>query len=315
MTKIAIVGRGSVGSRLGETLKLAGYDVAFGERSDDGTSVRRAVEGASLVFVAVPAEAAVAALEPAGELAGVVVVDCTNPIGWHEGPVHRPPPEGSNAARLQGRFPRARVVKGFNTFPAEVHGRPSIGGRAVDVLLAGDDRSAVATVAEVARRAGFVARDVGPLRNAAHVEALAILVIHLGTVGGLGRRLGLNLDVREEPTTTPSWNHGDVVETIDAPGFSPPDASGFTLRPLVMREGEQPSLLLGTLAAGASIPREIHEDAREHLLLLDGELTYLADDGTSLVLRPGQMGKLAKNVWHVVKNDSDRPARFLVSLS
>lgn len=314
MQKIAIVGNGHVGKNLGATLGRAGFEVAFAERSADGSSLVAALAGAEIVFVAVPAEAAAEALAPAGELAGKVVVDCTNPIRWAEGPVHAPPAEGSNAAHLQARFPRARVVKGFNGFPAAVHGRPDIGGRAVDVLLAGDDRAAKEAVAAVARAAGFVARDAGPLRNAAHLESLAILVIHMGTVGGLGSRLAFDLDVREEPTQRPVWAHGEVVEASELPGFSPPGAAGFVLRPLVARDGESPSLLLGTLAPGAEIPRELHPTEREHLLVLEGEVAYVADDGARVSLRAGQLGKLAVDRWHTVRNEGERPARFLVSL-
>lgn len=314
MSKIAIIGNGNVGGNLAATLRRAGHEVAFGLRTASGSSVPQAIEGAELVFVAVPADAAVDALAPAGDLAGKIVVDCTNPMGWSDGPVRAAPAEGSNAALIQARFPKARVVKGFNTFPAEVHGRPSIGGRAVDVLLVGDDVGAKQAVAEVAATAGFVPRDAGPLRNAAHLEALAILVIHLGTIGGLGRRLAFDLDVREEPLEHPTWAHGEVIETEAAAGFSPPGGEGFVLRPLVSKHGEPPSLLLGTLAPGGTIPREIHGSAREHLLVLDGEVVYTTDAGDRMVLRPGQMGRLAIDTWHTVRNEAAGPARFLVSL-
>jgi predicted dinucleotide-binding enzyme len=35
--------------------------------------------------------------------------------------------------------------------------------------------------------------DVGPLRNAAHLESLAILWIHLALVGGHGRNIAFKL--------------------------------------------------------------------------------------------------------------------------
>jgi 8-hydroxy-5-deazaflavin:NADPH oxidoreductase len=313
MKKIAIIGKGNVGKNLGATLSRAGHEVTFGERDATGSSVARAVKSADIVFLAVPAEAAVSALGPAGDLTGKILVDCTNPIGWSDGPVRAAPPEGSNAALLQARFPRARVVKGFNTFPAEVHGRPDIGGRSVDVLLAGDDVAAKQAISEVALSAGFVPRDAGPLRNAAHLESVAILVIHMGVAGGLGRRITFDLDVREEPTERPTWPHGEVVETSEAPGFAPPGGEGFFLRPLVEREGQFPSLVLGTLAPGGSIPREIHEAAREHLLVLDGEVVYAADSGEHVTIRAGQMMRLAANTWHKVRNEARRPARFLVA--
>ena len=107
------------------------------------------------------------------------------------------PAEGSNAARLQARFPNARVVKAWNTMPAEIHAKAQVNGRPVDAHYAGDDANAKALFATIAKSAGFVPVDVGPLRNASHLEALAVLVIHLGTVGGWGRELAFSV-AREE---------------------------------------------------------------------------------------------------------------------
>lgn len=42
-------------------------------------------------------------------------------------------------------------------------------------------------MSELARTLGYDPVDVGPLRNAAHLESLAILWIHLATVGKRGR--------------------------------------------------------------------------------------------------------------------------------
>jgi quercetin dioxygenase-like cupin family protein len=114
--------------------------------------------------------------------------------------------------------------------------------------------------------------------------------------------------------TPNGWSHGDIVDINKAQGFSPPGGKGFVLRPLIAKDGEMPTLLLGTLEPAGVIPREIHESNREHLLVLDGEVVYIADDGARLILRPGQMGRLAPNVWHEVRNEGDRVARFLVSL-
>ena len=84
-------------------------------------------------------------------------------------------------------MPGARVVKGFNTFGAEIHLDPSLGGTVADVFLAGDDAEAKKAVAAVAEAAGFTPVDSGPLRNAAVLENLAILWIHLALREGHGR--------------------------------------------------------------------------------------------------------------------------------
>jgi predicted dinucleotide-binding enzyme len=44
-----------------------------------------------------------------------------------------------------------------------------------------------------ATKLGFEPVDVGPLRNARNLEALAILWVHLATVGGKGRDVAFKL--------------------------------------------------------------------------------------------------------------------------
>jgi predicted dinucleotide-binding enzyme len=116
-----------------------------------------------------------------------VVVDCNNPLVWKEGPVWSPPAEGSLAAAIAKVAPGARVVKAFNTFGAEHHADPKLTGKSATVFLAGDDADAKQVVSDVAVKAGFTTVDSGPLRNAAVLENVAMLWIHLATVGGQGR--------------------------------------------------------------------------------------------------------------------------------
>jgi predicted dinucleotide-binding enzyme len=199
---VTIAGAGNVGSALARNLarhgldvQLAASDLASAQSAARAVGDRvRAVELATLqgpvdaLFLAVPAAAAPAVLETARGLpAGTIVVDCTNPLRWDDGPVHTPPPEGSMAAHLANRFPALRLVKAFNTFGAEFHERPELASTAADLYLAGDDADARRSIAELARTLGFDPVDVGPLRNAAHLESLAILWIHLATVGKRGR--------------------------------------------------------------------------------------------------------------------------------
>ena len=121
------------------------------------------------------------------------IINFTNPVGWDGGPVWSPPPEGSNSAALAAALPGARVVKAFNTFGAEFHADPSLPGGPADVQIAGDDDAARQQVAAIAERSGFTPVDAGPLRNAALLESLAVLWIHLATVGGRGRNAAFRL--------------------------------------------------------------------------------------------------------------------------
>jgi hypothetical protein len=200
-TTIAIIGAGRVGAALAETLARAAYAVRLGVRPGADVAallqrcggrvtagtVREAAAAAEVVFLCVPAQVAVEVARDAGDLRRKVLVDCSNPVAWENGPVLAPPPEGSVAAALAAAIPEARLVKGFNTFGAEVHRNPAIAGAPAEVYLAGDDGIALERVGEVASRAGFAPIVVGPLRNAAHLEALAVLWIQLATAGGQGR--------------------------------------------------------------------------------------------------------------------------------
>lgn len=85
------------------------------------------------------------------------------------------------------------MVKGFSTFGAEIHGDPSVGGEAANVLLAGDDSDAKQRVAALAEQLGFAPVDAGPLRNAALLENLAVLWIHLALNEGHGREWAFQL--------------------------------------------------------------------------------------------------------------------------
>jgi NADPH-dependent F420 reductase len=200
-TRVAIIGAGNVGGGLGIRLSQSGIPVKFGVKpgSDvkallgqckdaSATAPEEAAAWGEVVFMALPANVAVdVARSLAGTLRGKVVVDCNNPLTWQEGPVWAPPAEGSLAAAVAKAAPGARVVKGFNTFGAEFHKEPGRAGVAAQVFLASDDKDAKKLVSDVAKHAGFDPVDAGPLRNASVLENLAMLWIHLATVGGRGR--------------------------------------------------------------------------------------------------------------------------------
>jgi len=205
---IAIIGTGNVGAALGRRLAACGVSVRFGARDPDkirplaadagpnasAHTTAEAAKGADVVFLAVPAGAALDAATGAGDLAGKILVDCTNPLRWDAGPVWNPPPEGSVAQALAKALPRARVVKGFNGFGAEFHADPVLPNDVhADVYLASDDADAKAAVSALAEAGGFCPVDAGPLRNASVVENVAILWIHLAMVGGKGRNVAFKL--------------------------------------------------------------------------------------------------------------------------
>ncbi len=211
MTNIAVVGAGNVGGNLGARLSKSGFPVRFGVKDDknisellarcakdaSSSSASDAAKWADVVVLAVPGEVAVeVARSIAPHLAKKIVVDCNNALTWKEGPVWAPPAEGSLAAAIAKAAPDARVVKGWNTFGAETHGDPNHAGAPANVFLASDDADAKKTLSEIATRAGFKPVDAGPLRNASVLENVAMLWIHLATVGGRGRNFTIALQDR-----------------------------------------------------------------------------------------------------------------------
>jgi hypothetical protein len=188
--KVGIIGKGNVGGNLGARLSKSGFEVRYGTKTEGPPE--EVAKWADMVFLAVPGNVAVdLAKSLAAALAGKIVVDCNNPVTWKDGPVWAPPAEGSLAAAIAKAAPKAKVIKAFNQFGAEHHGDPKLTGPVV--FMAGDDADAKKALSDVATTAGFRPVDSGPLRNAAVLENVAVLWIHLASVGGLGRGFVLTL--------------------------------------------------------------------------------------------------------------------------
>jgi len=195
--KVALSGSGNMGSGLERKLSKAGHQIAITGRNADkakalakdtgGTYKDKSVaDGAEVVVVATPYSEAVAALRQAGDLAGKVIVDITNPLtadfmGLSIG--H----STSAAEEIQKAFPNARVVKAFNTLFAQLVASGSqLAGRTVPVYYAGDDARAKEQVKTLIESAGFQAVDAGLLKNARYLEPLGGLNIYFGYGAGRG---------------------------------------------------------------------------------------------------------------------------------
>src|SRR3989442_10331243 len=94
--RIGIIGTGNVGATLGKRWAAAGHEVMFGAREPRSAKVMSLVGAAGakmragsvadasrfgeVVVLATPFDATEAAVRQAGDLAGRVVIDCTNPL-------------------------------------------------------------------------------------------------------------------------------------------------------------------------------------------------------------------------------------------
>ena len=194
---IAILGgTGEQGRGLARRFALAGNQVIIGSRSHDrayavareigpnarGLANRDAAREASLVIAAVPWEGHSELLtELASELAGKIVVDCVNPMGFDKrGAYPLPVPEGSAAEQAAALLPGSRVVAAFHHVSAVLLLDPEVDTIDMDVLVLGDDREATDLVQALAARIpGVRGIYAGRLRNCGQIEALTANLVSI----------------------------------------------------------------------------------------------------------------------------------------
>jgi 8-hydroxy-5-deazaflavin:NADPH oxidoreductase len=197
--KIGILGgTGDQGGGLARRFALAGHEVIIGSRKaeraqqaadalGDGLPVRGAenhvaASEADVVIVAVPWDGHKATLESLrAELAGKIVVDCVNPLGFDKrGAFPLPVEEGSAAQQAASVLTGSRVVAAFHHVSAVLLLDPEVGQMDLDILVLGDDREATDTVQALAARIpGMRGVYGGRLRNAGQVEAFTANLISM----------------------------------------------------------------------------------------------------------------------------------------
>ncbi|MEU1877122.1 NADPH-dependent F420 reductase [Streptosporangium sp. NPDC020072] len=189
-------GTGDQGKGLARRFALAGNPVLIGSRSADRAQEAAAglggqVSGADNATVAAQADVVIVAIPWDGhrstleslraELAGKIVVDCVNPLGFDkQGAYALPVEEGSAAQQAAAVLPDSRVVAAFHHVSAVLLLDPEVEEIDLDVLVLGDDREATDTVQALASRINGV-RGVygGRLRNAHQIEALTANLISI----------------------------------------------------------------------------------------------------------------------------------------
>ena len=197
LTIAVLGGTGPQGRGLARRFAAAGLDVVLGSRDAARASAAAAalaevgrVRGASnseaaaasdIVLVVVPWDGHAELLESLrSELAGKVVVDCVNPLGFDKQGPYGLPLERSAAESAAALVPSARVVGAFHHVSAV-----SLLGEAEyldheDVLVCGDDAEAKALVVELARTVtGRDGVDAGRLRLARQLEPLTAVLISI----------------------------------------------------------------------------------------------------------------------------------------
>ncbi len=182
--QIGIIGSGNIGSTLAQLAVAAGFDVVItnrrgpeslaafvaelGPRARAGT-IQEIGGDCSFVIEAIP----FGRLRdlPIGGTDGQILVTAANYFAGRDGEVDL---GGTQSEYVARRFPRAQVVKAFNTIrTAHLAGQ---GDRALPlearraIPLAGDDAAAKVRVADFVEAIGFGPIDLGPLASGRLME-------------------------------------------------------------------------------------------------------------------------------------------------
>jgi 8-hydroxy-5-deazaflavin:NADPH oxidoreductase len=214
--KIGIIGGGSVGQTIGAKLAANGHDVVLGIRSVTPeelakprqmakalsewkaetrakvATMREAALHGEIIFNATQGSGALEALGLAGAdaLGSKTLIDISNPLDFSHGmpPAILPAFAGATSLgeEIQKAFPKARVVKAFNTIAAAVMVNPGAIPGDHDLLITGEDSRAKAEVEHLAKHEfGWKSvLDLGGIKSARGTEHLLPLWVILWGVTG-----------------------------------------------------------------------------------------------------------------------------------
>ena len=197
---IAFIGYGNVGAPLADHLQRLGHQVTLAAEDTASESVSKAlarngglraaptkdaVRGADVVFLATPFQANEGILTSiSGDLAGKVLIDCTNPVG--PGLSHGLKSKQSGSETVQQLAPGSKVVKAFS-----IYGFENFENNAYPVfnvkpamMFCGNDAAAKAVAAGLIAELGWEPLDVGGLEQALHLEHMTLLWVRMVRMGG-----------------------------------------------------------------------------------------------------------------------------------
>jgi predicted dinucleotide-binding enzyme len=193
MSTISIIGPGNMARLIGvkavaggNAVEVIGRDAAkaaalastLGSGATAGTF--GAVPAGDIVILAVPYASCAPLVSQYGDaLAGKIIVDMSN--NFAPGGTGLVTPEGTSAAQeiAKAAPASAHVVKAFNT----VFGNALAQDRPLDVLIAGDDAQAKASVSAFIESLGLRPLDTGPLAMARWLEGTGLVMMGLGRYG------------------------------------------------------------------------------------------------------------------------------------
>jgi hypothetical protein len=194
--RIAILGSGLMGGKIGTLFARAGHAVVFsyarsaaklqrlaqaaGNTASAGTP-REAVRDAEVVLLAVHWARIDDVLRQAGDLSGKLVLTCSLPLNLQNTELvlgHTT----SGAEALAEKLPGTEVIAAFQTIPSEIlFGTFDRRGKAKppSLVYCGGTPTGKSRAAGLIRDLGFQPVDAGPLRMARSTEPFALLVAQL----------------------------------------------------------------------------------------------------------------------------------------
>ncbi len=207
--RIGIVGAGNVGAALGKAWIKAGHNVRWGVRNANDprygalgrsrlTDPVTAAADAEAVILALPWKSTIEAVRGLGNLAGKIVIDCSNPLTMGAGGPELAVGFSSSAGEMVAEIATgAFVFKALNQTGAETMGDARKFERPPAMFVAGDDAERKKAVLGLVADLGFEALDAGPLRNARLLEPYAMLWIDQAFRRGQGRKFAFTIERRE----------------------------------------------------------------------------------------------------------------------
>lgn len=184
MSRIGVLGTGTVGQTVAAKLTEVGHEVKMGTRSE-GTYAGAASFG-EIVVNATAGSASLEALDAAGaeNLAGKTLWDIANPLDFSQGmpPTLTVANTDSLAEQIQRAHPDAHVVKALNTVTASVMVEPAKLGEETALFVCGNEKQAKAQVIEILETFGWLSGDIldlGDITAARGMEAYLLLWIRM----------------------------------------------------------------------------------------------------------------------------------------
>jgi predicted dinucleotide-binding enzyme len=203
--KIAIIGTGNVGTALGANWKKSNHEIIYGSRNPQDekhielkkfaqvVTLSQAAMLGDVIVLATPWQSTEKAInEMGGTLDAKIVIDATNPL--------KPDLSGllisgdnSGGEQIAKWASKSKVVKALNSAFAKVMEQPEINGVKSMMLIAGDDLSALNTVAELVDDLGFQSQKMNGISNSRLLEMVGLTLITLGYKEGLGNEIGFSI--------------------------------------------------------------------------------------------------------------------------